>query len=250
MPWLRYHLCRCPLLPPELHAFYTLGGDLLSSVWHFPQIHSANECRDCSAKISEIESCLKTIYAQMGQLRNEHLTLQSQITQMQRQIDDLQRKPPVHVEYHFDQLKVSRLEGTLNIGLTPNAQGEFDQFDVPAPGTWQTPPAGQDGPEPFIPQLLRHAGEYFDKEALSELTSAASEKNIALQAEEIRRVAEDVKSQLGPRIQFYARTTKMPADLTENAVAQWELDIIGKVKLDVRTAFENYLTKRKPQSTP
>ncbi|MBB6731607.1 spore germination protein GerPC [Cohnella zeiphila] len=67
----------------------------------------------------------------------------------EKKLEELQGTPPVHVEYHFDQLKVSRLDGTLNIGLTPQAMKDIDSFEVPVPGMWTaaSPPGalGQPG---------------------------------------------------------------------------------------------------------
>ena len=51
---------------------------------------------------------------------------------MEQKITELQSRPSVHVEkleYKFDQLKVEKLEGTLNIGLNPtDLQGDRGLF--------------------------------------------------------------------------------------------------------------------------
>lgn len=63
--------------------------------------------------------------------------------QLEKELAELRSKPPIHVEYHFDQLKVSKLDGTLNIGLSPQAMKDIESFEVPAPGMWAEPaPAG------------------------------------------------------------------------------------------------------------
>jgi spore germination protein PC len=72
----------------------------------------------------------------------------------EKKLAELQDKSPVHVEYHFDQLKVSRLDGTLNIGLTPQAMKDVDSFEIPVPGMW-TPgptPSGASESGPAAPQ--------------------------------------------------------------------------------------------------
>ena len=51
-------------------------------------------------------------------------------------MQELTEKPPVNIEridYHFDQLKIERLEGTLNIGLNPSDLQNMDEFRIPTP---------------------------------------------------------------------------------------------------------------------
>ncbi|MDG0789806.1 spore germination protein GerPC [Cohnella ginsengisoli] len=229
----------------------------MNSVWHFPNGHSGFDCQVCAGRIRELESWagsaaeqLKEFQKQIDNLRQQHAEAQSRIGEMQTRIEDLQRQPPVHVEYHFDQLKVSRLDGTLNIGISPNAKGDVDSFEVPATGTWQTPAAGSEGPESFIPRLLKQGREMFDQEAAADLAATAAKNGISFEASEIGRVTEDVKAQLGPRIQYYARTTPLPKESGEKALADWEREVIGKVRKDVRAAFENYAAKRVSQTPP
>ncbi|MDI4645328.1 spore germination protein GerPC [Cohnella hashimotonis] len=226
----------------------------MNSVWHFPNGYSGFDCQACAGRIRELESWIASAAAQLGELekqiadlRQRQAEAQSRIGEMQSRIEDLQSKPPLHVEYHFDQLKVSRLDGTLNIGISPNAKGDVDSFDVPAPGTWQTPAVGTAGSEPLIPRLIKLGNDMFDKEAAADLAAAASKNGVSFPASEIQMVTKDVRDQLGPRIQYYARTSPLPEETGEKAIADWEREVIGKVRKDVRAAFENYAAKRAPQ---
>jgi len=67
--------------------------------------------------------------------------LEERLDTAEKKLAELESKPPLHVEYHFDQLKVSRLDGTLNIGLSPQAMKDVGSFEVPAPGMWTVPKA-------------------------------------------------------------------------------------------------------------
>lgn len=69
-------------------------------------------------------------FERFRQLEQQVQQTATQMDAMQREIAELKNRTPVHVEYHFDQLKISRLEGTLNIGLTPQGVQGIEQFDV------------------------------------------------------------------------------------------------------------------------
>lgn len=71
--------------------------------------------------------------------------------QLEKELAELRSKPPIHVEYHFDQLKVSRLDGTLNIGLSPQAMKDIESFEVPAPGMWAEPSSPSSPSSPASP---------------------------------------------------------------------------------------------------
>ncbi|MEK0314294.1 spore germination protein GerPC [Cohnella sp. 56] len=221
-------------------------------MWHYPYGQAGD---DCTSRLTALAAQVQAAEAQIAALRQQITALtqqqeqtQAQVAQMQTRVEDLQRKPPVHVEYHFDQLKVSRLDGTLNIGLSPNAQSGVDSFDVPVPGTWQTPAVGSEGAEPFIPGLMQQGNDFMNTNAPADLSAIASQNGMSLQPAELRAVLGDVTAQLGARIQHYARTVPLPANGGEDELNAWRQGIMNKVKKDIRTAFENYVNRRAAES--
>lgn len=221
----------------------------MNSVWYYPSQGQA--CDEIAKRLQSLESQAQASAAQIGSYEQQIATLtqqqaqmQAKIAELQTRVEELQRKPPVHVEYHFDQLKVSRLDGTLNIGLSPNSQSGVDAFDVPAPGTWQTPAVSQEGPEPQIPGLLSEGASYMNAEAPANLSALAAQNGLDFQPSELRAVTEDVKAQLGARIQYYARTMPLPEKAGDQELAAWRQGVMDKVKKDIRTAFDNYVRRR------
>ncbi|BBH19590.1 putative spore germination protein GerPC [Paenibacillus baekrokdamisoli] len=108
-------------------------------------------------------SLSQSIYQLRSQLNNQ----QTVINQLSKQVDSLnervkaaESRPVYHIDsmaYHFDQLKVEKLDGTLNIGMTPPSEEtikEVGQLVMPGPSpqTIQYPNAG--GPcqqnSPFV----------------------------------------------------------------------------------------------------
>src|SRR5690606_6512155 len=65
--------------------------------------------------------------------------LSERLEQVERQLEEFRNKTPMHIEYHFDQLKVNELKGTLNVGLSPQGAQGIDSFETPF-GQW--PQAG------------------------------------------------------------------------------------------------------------
>ncbi|MDG0813227.1 spore germination protein GerPC [Cohnella rhizosphaerae] len=221
----------------------------MNAVWYYPS--QGQVCDEIAKRLQTLEAQMQAATDRIGSYEQQIATLTQQQTQMQAQIaelqtrvEDLQRKPPVHVEYHFDQLKVSRLDGTLNIGLSPNGQSGVDAFDVPTPGMWQTPAVGQEGPEPQIPGLLSEGAEFMNGEAPANLSALAAQNGLDFQPSELRAVTEDVKAQLGARIQYYARTMPLPEKAGDRELAAWRQSVMDKVKKDILTAFDSYVRRR------
>lgn len=221
----------------------------MNSVWYYPhgqpepwlaRLQALEEqCRAYAARVDALER-------QLSDAKQREDQLQAAIAGVQSRLDEVQRQPPVHVEYHFDQLKVSRLDGTLNIGISPGpgSGAGVESFEVPAPGMWQTPSVGSEGAEAHIPGLLQQGAAFMDQEAPADLSAVAEQNGLAFQPSELRRVTEDVKAQMSARLQYYARTTPLPEQPGDGGLAQWKQDVLNKFKRDARAAFENYVRRR------
>jgi spore germination protein PC len=178
--------------------------------------------------------------------------LNDQLKSIHKQLDDLKAKPPLHVEYHFDQLKVNRLEGTLNVGLTPQAVGDIGSFEVPAPtGSFgkdglaaQEPPTPDAMPiEPPIAALQQQMADYMDRTAPDVLASLDQAAGSLLDPTQHRKVIEDVKRQVGERVHYYARTTSYPSQGDVKERQKWADDVKEKTYRDIQSAFAAYLGK-------
>jgi len=75
--------------------------------------------------------------AQVSKLEQRIRELEQSNYRLQQALDMLKKNPPIHVEridYHFDQLKIERLEGTLNIGINPLDPEQIDEIFVQKQG--------------------------------------------------------------------------------------------------------------------
>jgi spore germination protein PC len=157
----------------------------------------------------------------------------------------LKNKPPVHVEYHFDQLKVSRLEGTLNIGLTPQGVQSMEDLDLPVPGTWTSAsapvPGAQDEAMQRIRGLQTEAAEDVDRNLPAALRRLADQMKAPIDEPHIRLIVDDIKKQLNSRVQYYARTLPYPEQGSEEERTGWSRTVLDKTKRDVEIAISQYL---------
>ncbi|GGF15751.1 putative spore germination protein GerPC [Halobacillus andaensis] len=88
----------------------------------------------------------------MQQVMEQMQEQQRLIEELTQKLEHLQSKEQTKtviekIEYHFDQLKIETLEGTLQIGLTPNGSPETNIEDL---YTGQTA-------EPYLDELMGHS---------------------------------------------------------------------------------------------
>lgn len=207
--------------------------------------------------------------------------LECTVDDLCNQLKRLEAKPAYTVEniqYHFDQLKVEKLEGTLNIGMSlpdgdafgaeagnggangnggtngnggnngNGGSGQIDQFTVgqgsgnvfPAASPAITPP-----PDSYN-NIYRRISQFLDTEAHQTLLKYEKELDLPLDPYHRRIIIEDVRKQMPTRIQFYwqmqtkdgADTAKLYPDLIADRV-------FDKTKRDAETAIDAYMRSLK-----
>ncbi|MFC4599228.1 spore germination protein GerPC [Cohnella hongkongensis] len=167
-----------------------------------------------------------------------------QLASLQNQLDEVQSKPPLHVEYHFDQLKVNRLEGTLNVGISPQGLDHIESLETPPFAGWTAASGSADPALPPLRQLQQEMAEHMDHEAYATLTDLEQQFGIPLSGELRRQIVEDVKKQLNERVHYYVRSEAYPAQGTEEEQRNWRARIKEKTIRDIQGAFTAYLSKQ------
>lgn len=193
------------------------------------------------------QACLQHIRSLEQQLER----LRQQLDSLNGEIDELKKRTPIHVEYHFDQLKVSRLEGTLNIGLSPQGMQPPESFEVPAPGMWKAADGGQqDDDADRVRALQREAAAFMENEAPALLVRMTEASGTPLDEAHRNLILKDIKSQLNARVHYYAKTVSYPADGAEEERQIWGNTVMEKTKRDVEKAIAAYLNglKKTPET--
>lgn len=177
--------------------------------------------------------------------------LQKQLKQLNDRLEIAEAKPSYNIEsieYHFDQLKVEQLDGTLNIGMSaPAAMGglvgdkkPIEQLSIPQKGQFTKNDAKADFNTPAYDSVLDKMKGYFGYEGLSKLQMLENEYRIILDPHHRRIIMEDIEKQLPGRIRFYIEmlTSQTRHRLTDEQLQQ---EVLNKTKHDSEVAMQTYL---------
>ncbi|WP_256757136.1 spore germination protein GerPC [Cohnella sp. WQ 127256] len=170
--------------------------------------------------------------------------MSEQLTSIQQQLNDIKNKPPLHIEYHFDQLKVNRLEGTLNVGLSPQGIPGIESLETPDPSCWNVKTEKPDEPAPPIGILQNEMAAYMDNQSTNDLLGLEQQFGVSLEDTHRQNVVADVKKQLNSRVQYYANTSPYPSKGTDDDKQKWFDSIKDKTTNDIQGAFTAYLSKQ------
>lgn len=175
--------------------------------------------------------------------------LTDQVERLARQIEEVRSQTPMHIEYHFDQLKVNELKGTLNVGLSPQGVQGIDAMELP-PNHWPVTasPEADDRAGP-IDRLQQQMIEYMELSAPSCLNGLEQRLGIALEPAHRERLLADIKRQLPERIRYYASVKPCPPVDAEAERQRWHQAVIDKTTRDIQDAFATYMNRLKQQNS-
>ncbi len=140
--------------------------------------------------------------AYMHKQDQEIRNLQRKMISMEQKITELQSRPSVHVEkleYKFDQLKVEKLEGTLNIGLNPTDLQGIEDFSVPNKNGATSPSQRM----ALFTDLENSIHQYLDSNLISIMADAGQQLNLQVDESYREFILQDIKKQLPNRIEYY-----------------------------------------------
>ncbi|TLS37921.1 spore germination protein GerPC [Pseudalkalibacillus caeni] len=174
--------------------------------------------------------------------------LENVIGRLQQELTNIKEEPRTNierVEYKFDQLKIEQLDGTLNIGLTPNGKAEaIEEFSVNGNSINGE---GANAPYPeTIHAVQRGVQDYLQNAVWKDMQEIEQRLNYPLDPPYRQFIIEDIKKQVDQRINYYLNEmgnrvqTDDPSDL-ENSV-------IKKVNKDIYNTIETFI-KNLPKGT-
>lgn len=184
-------------------------------------------------------------------IRKLHLFIESQEKRIRRletlleesinDIKDLKRRPPItvdRIEYKFDQLKVEKLDGTLNIGLNPTDMQGIEDFAVGNQSP-KTPmqPAEQMRSVMEIEDEIIH---FVDSDTEKIITSSGANLNKNVDTSFYAFIKDDIKKQLPGRIEFYLNKIPLENRLPENEEVNKQ-NVIQQLKTDIEKGIEAFV---------
>ncbi len=182
--------------------------------------------------INQLASQLKRHEEKLAKLEKAH-------ADVMKTIETLKNQPPINVEridYHFDQLKIERLDGTLNIGLNPQDLQEMDEFSIP------TPPLRKEQSEKSkvqLNQLQDKFNTYLEKELPLFIEKAKKEMGLELDESYAAFIQEDIRRQLPERLAFYSQ--KLAKTRRNLSVNEEEQEIYQMTIHDIQQAIYAFL---------
>lgn len=139
-------------------------------------------------------------YIQYQQKKLSHF--EKKIESLSKDIQMLKDKPPINVErleYKFDQLKIEKLDGTLNIGVNPADLNNIEDIEVPTPPFQQNAVANP----AFRQNLLDRVKQYIDKDVLAVIRETEAQLGFKLDHQYRDFIINDLQKQLPQRVDYF-----------------------------------------------
>ncbi|MDA7026041.1 spore germination protein GerPC [Bacillus sp. CLL-7-23] len=166
--------------------------------------------------------------------------LERQIAALQKQLIQIKEQPRTRIdriEYKFDQLKIEKLDGTLNIGLNPLDPNGLENFEI----SQQQPGLGklqQELDSQLLQQTRQLVDAYFNEEIPLLLEQLEDRYDSKLDDTNRHHMIEDIRKQIDSRIRYYAQHLKQE----ESASPKEHADRLAQyVKQDITKTIEHFL---------
>ena len=163
--------------------------------------------------------------------------LEQVLQQLRKDVDGLMTKNQ-QVNYHFDLLKIEKLEGTLNIGMTPSDGKTLEDVTVNGQSVEQI----QRNPKQAF--MLTHIQEtvfrFLEDEIPDMIEGIGNKHGIQLDPQYVRMIVQDIRNQLDNRIEIYLEQFHSDQKEPVNELAV-QNTIIEQVKRDIETAVKQHI---------
>lgn len=166
--------------------------------------------------------------------------LERQVQDLQKSLEDLKNKNTANIgpiNYNFDQLKIEKLEGTLNIGLTPPSE-DSNSGDATVNGL----SLGSQGTnnKMLYEQIQPEIEKYIQNEVPAQFARMAWDKGVTVNQQYVQNVCQDLQQQMDGRIKVYLN--QLPP-ISEGRVGDEALiaSITGQIKQDIEAAVQGHM---------
>ncbi|WP_027408991.1 spore germination protein GerPC [Anoxybacteroides tepidamans] len=172
---------------------------------------------------------------------NKIQQLERRVAVLERELQEIKQRPQMtieRIEYKFDQLKVETLEGTLNIGLTPNGgAGTIEDFAV-SPQQTIVPK-----PEPILFRNIQtKINNYLANECKELLQELEQKYSYELDEPYRQFILQDIQRQIDERIRFYLQQKTNSGYIPDAQTSEHvENEIFTKVKEDIDRSLESFI---------
>lgn len=188
---------------------------------------------------------LQKMYEQMRFQQQRITQLEAEMQRLQQEVQSLKKNQSSkieRIEYKFDQLKVERLEGTLNIGITPHGgEGAIEDFAVDQ-NELTVPAMNPQQRLLLFGNIQRQIRDYLNGECYPALNEIEQQKNQLLDADYRQYIIEDIKKQIDSRIHYYLNQINM-SNMEKEQLTEVEGRTVAKVKEDIHKTYDEFITQ-------
>lgn len=182
---------------------------------------------------------LQQMHQNIEQQNKRIKMLEDMVDDLRNSCNELSKAPKTNIEkieYKFDQLKIEKLDGTLNIGLTPNGGADvLDDFTVNG-GNGMNP---SNIPPEAIQSIQQNIHSYMNNGAIQHLGELEKKYQYPLDDPYRHFILNDIQKQLDQRINYYVnqQSNRSPESSTEQLVEE----VTNKLKRDITNGMEAFL---------
>jgi spore germination protein PC len=180
-------------------------------------------------------------YLNVQQEKINHL--ERAIEQLQNEVNKLKKDKTSNIEkieYKFDQLKVERLEGTLNIGITPqNGESSIEDFTVKQ-NELNVPNANQQQQQQIYETIQQRVHDYLSSECYQDIVTIENQHNHQLDHQYRQYIIDDIRRQIDQRIQYYISQLNVN-NLNKEQLAEVKEMTTNKVKEDIHKTYVEFI---------
>ncbi|WP_028550512.1 spore germination protein GerPC [Paenibacillus sp. UNC451MF] len=181
---------------------------------YFQNLH--HYIRAQSEKVAELEKTLDSVKQELNALREQRGI----------RIDK--------IEYKFDQLKVEKLDGTLNIGITPQS---LEDMAVGEEVTKQNGEPVNQTSELQV-SVQSELQQYLDKQVPEQFEYIQEKAGFNLDPWHRKMIVEDLSKQMKERMLYYFHN-----GATADQLGTIKDSVLFRTKADIKQAFDHYISK-------
>ncbi|MDQ0194288.1 spore germination protein GerPC [Paenibacillus wynnii] len=165
--------------------------------------------------------------------------LEKMVRDLQSEVDSLKNNKAATIgpiNYHFEQLKIEKLEGTLNIGVTPSEGNKLEEVMVNGQSI-----GSQDADRTALYEKIRpQVVDYLQQEAPERILQLAIESRLSINETYIQMVMQDLQRQMDERIFEYLGQLPVAQQRLEND-EEICVSIFEQIKVDIDKTMKRHV---------
>ncbi|NHN28291.1 spore germination protein GerPC [Paenibacillus agricola] len=200
---------------------------------------------------------VKQMQAQLKQQMDKIERIEQAMELLKAELKMCREQKRIHIdkiEYKFDQLKVEKLDGTMNIGLTPGALEDIAVNGSPNANNNDIDPfimkamaEQQDQTVPFPARLREEIGKelhsYVNDQVPKQLEQLQKNKGEQLDEWHQKMITADLSKQIEARMDYYLKQMNPSVGVSVDQLSSIKDSVIFRTQNDIQSALRLYFEK-------